>query len=321
MTEYVEIMKSLTELEEIREKLIKLDKFVLENKSIEKRLPVKNMADLEDYYNKVKDLILEKIKSESLISIPRVINSKKIVIDARTTLIMDSGLRERNALVEMFNKDFNGGAFDGTILQDGIFLPAFHSRYIEHPPSYLFLDPETGRPNYNIMSVRFLFDKNAMLKNEAIDEDLRNRLMKHIFKTDELEKNDYTHIRTYFLETAPFVLNCLLSKFKEAYIYAKQENEPIALSTAMINTGSGANYVIVLETLYNELLKQDVFKDTIFEGSTTAVTMGNTKFFNPILMDPISECYPLKQYNIRLMLNTEFVENNSEKRLCYNNPR
>lgn len=92
-------------LEEIREKLIKLDSFVQEHKNIEKRLPVHNMKALEDYYKKVRDILIERIKFDGLANIPRIIDENKTIIDARTTLIIDSNSREQYALVKMFNRD------------------------------------------------------------------------------------------------------------------------------------------------------------------------------------------------------------------------
>ncbi len=302
-------------LEEIREKLIKLDSFVQENKNIEKRLPVHNMEALEDYYKKVRDILIERIKFDGLANIPRIIDENKTIIDARTTLIIDSNSREQYALVKMFNRDLSCGAFDDTILKNGIFLPAYRSKYIKYPPEYLFLNPLTGRPNYNIMAIRYLFDKNALSKNEALDRNLRNDLKRHIFKTDELGPSDYELLKEYFRETAPFVLNCLLLDFKEEYIKAKRENTEVSLTTAIVNIGKKDNFVIVLETLYNELLKQGIFKDTIFENAITAVTNANVKCFNPILADPINQCVPLKQCNLKLQLSTEEIEKSSAKHL------
>lgn len=113
----------------------------------------------------------------------------------------------------------------------------------------------------------------------------------------------------------------MLLKFEEEYIKAKRENTSVILSTAMINVDKDDDFVIVLETLYNNLLKQSVFKETIFEGAVTCITRGNHKFFNPILMNPLNECAPTTQYNLRIILNTDTIEKNAEKRLCYNIPK
>lgn len=180
---------------------------------------------------------------------------------------------------------------------------------------------KTGIPNVNVECIRFLFDKNALLENEVLDKVIQDNLRHHILKKGKLKKCDYQLIKEYFLETAPFVLNCLLLIFEKEYIKAKRENTPVMLSTAMVNTGKEDDFVIVLETLYNRLLKHSVFKDTIFERAITCITRGNNKFFNPILMDPINECVPTTQYNLRLILNTETIEKNAEKRLNYNIPK
>lgn len=118
----------MSELEEIREKLIKLDSFIQENKNIEKRLPIHNMDDLKIYYNHVRDILIDELKFEGNISIPKMIVSNKMNVDARTTLIVDSSLREQNALIDMFNKDLGNGYFNGSILQDGIFLLLLNQR-------------------------------------------------------------------------------------------------------------------------------------------------------------------------------------------------
>lgn len=311
----------MSELEEIREKLIKLDSFIQENKNIEKRLPIHNMDDLKIYYNHVRDILIDELKFEGNISIPKMIASNKMNVDARTTLIVDSSLREQNALIDMFNKDLGNGYFNGSILQDGIFFTASKSKDLKTIPDYLYLNPEIGRPFYNMMHMRFIFDKNALMINESLEQTIRNNLRKHLFRTNELSPTEYGLIREYFLETAPFVLNCLLLKFKDEYISAKRENLPVVLTSAMVNTGTNSEVVLVLETLYNELLKQDIFKDTIFEDATTSTSLGQAKLFNPILMDPVTESAPLKQYNLRLFINTHILEEKSEKRLCYNNPR
>lgn len=311
----------MTQLEEIREKLIMLDNFVQENKTIEKRLKVTNLEELKEYYKKVKDIIVEKIIFESLINIPRIIEENKTVAEANSYLIMDSNVGEQMALVAMFNNDLCNGYFDGTILQNGIFLPSYRAKYIESPPKYLLLDPKIGIPNTNVQCIRFLFDKSALLKNEALDKVIQDNLKEHILQKGKLEKTNYQLIRKYFLETAPFVLNCLLLKFEEEYIKAKRENAPVILSTGMVNIGKDDKFIIVLETLYNKLLKQNIFKDTIFEGAITSITRGNNKFFNPILMDPIHECAPITQCNLRIILNTDIIEKNAEKRLCYNIPK
>lgn len=311
----------MSELEEIREKLIKLDSFIQENKNIEKRLPIHNMYDLKAYYNNVRDILADELKSEAKIVIPRMVTSEKMNAEARTTLIVNSTLREQNALVSMFNADLDAGYFDGTILQNGIFLPSSNSKYMKIIPSYLYLNPLTGRPHIDMMHIKYLFDKNALMENEILDQNIRNSLKKHLFKTDIYSPTEYGLIREYFVETAPFVLNCLLLKFKDEYMNAKREDLPVVLTSAMVNTGTNSEVVLVLETLYNELLKQDIFKDTIFEDATTSTSLGQAKLFNPILMDPVTESAPLKQYNLRLFINTHILEEKSEKRLCYNNPR
>lgn len=108
-----------------------LDNFVQKNKTTEKRLKVKKFEELKEYYKKVKDIIVEKIIFEGLINIPRIIEENKTVVDANTCLIMDSDAREQ--------KDLSNGYFDGTILQNRIFLPSYRAKYIECLPKYLFL--------------------------------------------------------------------------------------------------------------------------------------------------------------------------------------
>lgn len=101
-----------------------------------------------------------------------------------------------------------------------------------------------------------------------------------------------------------------------------KERSPVILSQAILNTDVNQTTAIVLETLYNELLKQGVFKGTIFEDAITMLTSGRNIMYNPILMDPTKDIAPTKQYNLRLIMNTERIEDNSSKRLCYkNNPR
>lgn len=309
----------MTQLEEIREKLIMLDNFVQENKTIEKRLKVTNLEELKEYYKKVKDIIVEKIILEGLINIPRIIKENKTAAEANSYLIMDSSRIEQITLVAMFNNDLCNGYFDGTILQNGIFLPSYRTKYIKSPPKYLLLDPDVGTPNVNVQCIKFLFDKNALLKNKALDKAIQDNLKCHILQKGRFKKADYQLIKEYFLKTAPFVLNCLLLMFKDEYIKAKRENSPVILSTAMVNVDKDDNFVIVLETLYNNLLKQNVFKDTIFEGAVTCITRGNHKFYNP--MNPLNECIPTTQYNLRIILNTYTIEKNAEKRLCYNIPK
>lgn len=311
----------MSELAEIRKKLLSLDSFIQENKNTEKRLEVRNMDELKEYYKRVRDHIINELKLSSFETIPRIIKSDKVETEARATLIMDSNYREQNALVTMFNEDLYNGVFNESILQDGIFLPASRSRFIENPPSYLFLDPSTGRKHVGTMYIRFLFDKNALTCNQELDESLRDALKNHIFKTGEFTPTDYGLIKEYFLETAPFVLNCLLLNFKDEYITAKRENLPVILSQAMVNTGTDTRIVIVLEALYNELLKQYIFKNTVFENAVTSVTKGNTKYFNPTLMDPVKQCAPTRQYNLRLILNTAKVEDIPSNSLCYNSRR
>lgn len=311
----------MTQLEEIREKLIMLDNFVQENKTIEKRLKVTNLEELKEYYKKVKDIIVEKIIHEGLINIPRIIEENKIVAKANSYLIMDSNVGEQMALVAMFNNDLCNGYFDGTILQNGIFLPSYRAKYIESPPKYLLLDPKIGIPNTNVQCIKFLFDKNALLKNEALDKTIQDNLKYHILQKGRLKNADYQLIKEYFLKTAPFVLNCLSLMFKDEYIKAKRENSPVILSTGMVNVDKDDKFVIILENLYNNLLKQNIFKDTIFEGAVTCITRGNNKFFNPILTNPIHECAPITQCNLRIILNTDLIEKKTEKRLCYNTPK
>lgn len=188
----------MTQLEEIREKLIMLDNFVQENKSTEKRLKINNLEELKEYYKKVKDIIVEKIILEGLINIPRIIEENKTVADANTCLIMDSSAIEQKALVAMFNKDLCNGYFDGTILQNGIFLPSYRAKYIESPPNYLFLDSKNGRPNVDVKCIRFLFDKNELLANEALDKVIQDNLRCHILKKEKLKKVDYQLIKGYF---------------------------------------------------------------------------------------------------------------------------
>lgn len=308
-------------LEEIREKLLKLDSFIQENANIEPRLPVNNIEALRAYYNNIRDIITDELEYDCFSSIPRIIDGNKVNIESRTTLIMDSHLREQSALVKMFNEDLNNGLFKDTILKDGIFLPNMKTKYVENPPDYLLLNQATGRKNVDVYGILFLFDKNALVRNELLNETLRKNLKQHIYGTQVLTPTEYGLIREYFLETAPFVLNALLLKFKESYISAKQERLPVIISQAILNTDVNPTTAIVLETLYNELLKQGIFKGTIFEDAITKLTSGRAIMYNPILMDPTKDVAPTKQYNLRLIMNTERIENNSSKRLCYNNPR
>lgn len=308
-------------LEEIREKLLKLDSFIQENANIEPRLPVNNIDALRAYYNNIRDIITDELEYDCFSSIPRIIDGNKVNIESRTTLIMDSYPREQSALVKMFNEDLNNGLFKDTILKDGIFLPNMKTKYVENPPDYLLLNQATGRKNVDVYGILFLFDKNALVRNELLNETLRKNLKQHIYGTQVLTPTEYGLIREYFLETAPFVLNALLLKFKESYISAKQERLPVIISQAILNTDVNPTTAIVLETLYNELLKQGIFKGTIFEDAITKLTSGRAIMYNPILMDPTKDVAPTKQYNLRLIMNTERIENNSSKRLCYNNPR
>ncbi len=308
-------------LEEIREKLLKLDSFIQENANIEPRLPVNNIDALRAYYNNIRDIITDELEYDCFSSIPRIIDGNKVNIESRTTLIMDSHLREQSALIKMFNEDLNNGLFKDTILKDGIFLPNMKTKYMKNPPDYLLLNQATGRKNVDVYGILFLFDKNALVRNELLNETLRKNLKQHIYGTQVLTPTEYGLIREYFLETAPFVLNALLLKFKESYISAKQERFPVIISQAILNTDVNPTTAIVLETLYNELLKQGIFKGTIFEDAITKLTSGRTIMYNPILMDPTKDVAPTKQYNLRLIMNTERIENNSSKRLCYNNPR
>lgn len=312
----------MSALEEIREKLLALDSFIQENTNIEPRLPVKNLDALRDYYNNIRNIIIEELEYDAFSSIPRIIDQNKINIESRTTLIMDSYLREQSTLVKMFNEDLNNGMFKDSLLKNGIFLPNMKTKYMKNPPDYLLLNQATGRKNVDVYGILFLFDKNALIHNELLNEALRNNLKQHIYGTQVLTPTQYGLIREFFLETAPFVLNALLLKFKEAYISAKKERLPVILSQAILNTDVNQTTAIVLETLYNELLKQGVFKGTIFEDAITKLTSGRNIMYNPILMDPTKDIAPTKQYNLRLIMNTERIEDNSSKRLCYkNNPR
>ena len=52
----------MSALEEIREKLLALDSFIQENTNIEPRLPVKNLDALRDYYNNIRNIIIEELE-------------------------------------------------------------------------------------------------------------------------------------------------------------------------------------------------------------------------------------------------------------------
>ena len=81
------------------------------------------------------------------------------------------------------------------------------------------------------------------------------------------------------------------------------------LSTALINITEDRRVLTVLEYLFDELLKQDIFKDTIFENATTSLIINKSiKFFNPILMKPLEQNGPLRQCNLRLLINTNEIE-------------
>lgn len=310
-------VKSMNALEEIREKLLNLDIFIQENMNIEPRLRVNNIESLRAYYNRIREIIINELEYESFSSITRIINQNKVNIESRTTLIMDSHIREQTALIKMFNEDLNNGMFKDSVLKDGIFLMNMRTKYMVNPPDYLLLNQATGRKNVNVHGILFLFDKNALIHNEFLNETLRDNLKQHIYGTQVLTPTQYGLIREFFLETAPFVLNALLLKFKDAYITAKRERLPVIISQGILNTNVNQTTAIVLETLYNELLKQGIFKGTIFEDAITMLTSGRNIMYNPILMDPTKDVVPTKQYNLRLIMNTEKIENNSSKRLYY----
>lgn len=107
----------MSALEEIREKLLALDSFIQENTDIEPRLPVKNLDALRDYYNNIRNIIIEELEYDAFSSIPRIIDQNKINVESRTTLIMDSYLREQSTLVKMFNEDLNNGMFKDSLLK------------------------------------------------------------------------------------------------------------------------------------------------------------------------------------------------------------
>ena len=296
-------------LEEIREKLIKLESFVEANKQTPRRLEVKNLETLRTYYQNTNSYILEELSSKVFPTIRRIIDQRKANIYVNATLIMDSDYGEQTSLISMFNEDLSQGVFKDSIFQDGIFLPSSRSNFKEKPEKYLFLNYNPERENMNVQHIRFYFNIFKLLNNPNIDTSLKDDLKNYLLQTSTMTPEEYNLIREYFLEHAPFILNGLLQKFKDEYIKAKRECTPVMLSTALINITEDRRVLTVLEYLFDELLKQDIFKDTIFENATTSLIINKSiKFFNPILMNPLEQNGPLRQCNLRLLINTNEIE-------------
>ena len=144
-------------LEEIREKLIKLESFVEANKQTPRRLEVKNLETLRTYYQNTNSYILEELSSKVFPTIRRIIDQRKANIYVNATLIMDSDYGEQTSLISMFNEDLSQGVFKDSIFQDGIFLPSSRSNFKEKPEKYLFLNYNPERENMNVQHIRFYF--------------------------------------------------------------------------------------------------------------------------------------------------------------------
>ena len=141
-------------LEEIREKLIKLESFVEANKQTPRRLEVKNLETLRTYYQNTNSYILEELSSKVFPTIRRIIDQRKANIYVNATLIMDSDYGEQTSLISMFNEDLSQGVFKDSIFQDGIFLPSSRSNFKEKPEKYLFLNYNPERENMNVQHIR-----------------------------------------------------------------------------------------------------------------------------------------------------------------------
>lgn len=309
-------------LEKIRLALIDLENVIEEYKNTDVSLKINNADELNEYYNRGKNYILEELSCYTYPTIKRVIAENKLDISSNAKLIMNSCPREQYFLVDRFNKDLSDGVFANTLFQDGIFLPSNKSRYENGTKSYLYLTPEKGIPYQNLMSIRFTYNKVGLLKNDNIPRSIKEDLDTYLLQKKSFSEKDYGIIKEYFLATAPFVISCLISKFKESYIYAKRENQPIIINTPVINIYDELPIVIVLETLYNELFRQDIFKDTIIEKGIASVTpCSNVKYFNEILMSPLASEFPIKQYNLRLILNKHDIERKSANHLSSSTPK
>lgn len=334
-------------LDELREDLFALENFIDENRCIPKRLPIHNLLELKEYYKKNREIIISELERDTNKKIKKVISQRKYNVEPTSVLLFGSDLRMQNCLVDMFNESLSKSEFMDSTLKDGIFLPAHSFRNSYNPPHNFYLNFSPEIENVGPSGIKFIFNKSGLISNDKIDDTSKGELKNYILQKDNLSSLDYQIIKEYFLATAPFVIETIISKFKKAYIEAKEENTPVIISTPFVNTTDDERIVLVLETLYYELFKQGFFKDTIFEFSTTAITHGNAKYLNPILLNPFEESIitkekqqfigsytiadpdvikyyrkadakstsRLKQHSLRLILNTHDIENISHNHI------
>ena len=178
-------------LEEIREKLIKLESFVEANKQTPRRLEVKNLETLRTYYQNTNSYILEELSSKVFPTIRRIIDQRKANIYVNATLIMDSDYGEQTSLISMFNEDLSQGVFKDSIFQDGIFLPSSRSNFKEKPEKYLFLNYNPERENMNVQHIRFYFNIFKLLNNPNIDTSLKDDLKNYLLQTSTMTPEEY----------------------------------------------------------------------------------------------------------------------------------